>query len=301
MSAPEGFVAMILTHGRPDRVLTYRILRQYGYTGPILLVVDDEDECGEEYRRRFPGEVVSFSKREAASLFDEGDNFEDRRAVVYARNAVWRIAREAGYRYFIQLDDDYNSAYFRFNSRQEYGAWRLQPLDEVFAAMIEMMKATPGLLSVCMAQGGDHIGGEAGSYAKRVTATRKAMNTFLCDVERPFSFPGKINEDTTAYLEHGRRGGLFLTITALQVNQGQTQRNDGGLTEIYRAVGTYVKSFYSVMRTPSCVKVTSMGTRHRRLHHQIDWNAAVPKIVRESHRKPQRDGRGSKGAVAAES
>ena len=29
----NGFVAFILTHGRPDRVLTYEKLRKHGYTG----------------------------------------------------------------------------------------------------------------------------------------------------------------------------------------------------------------------------------------------------------------------------
>ena len=33
----NGFVAFILTHGRPDRVLTYEKLRKHGYTGKIYI------------------------------------------------------------------------------------------------------------------------------------------------------------------------------------------------------------------------------------------------------------------------
>ncbi|MBF8851426.1 hypothetical protein FC325_12155 [Escherichia coli] len=40
----DDFCAFILTHGRPDKVLTYRTLRRAGYTGKIFIVVDDEDK-----------------------------------------------------------------------------------------------------------------------------------------------------------------------------------------------------------------------------------------------------------------
>ncbi|MEW3551668.1 hypothetical protein MZV21_26770 [Escherichia coli] len=37
----DDFCAFILTHGRPDKVLTYRTLRRAGYTGKIFIVVDE--------------------------------------------------------------------------------------------------------------------------------------------------------------------------------------------------------------------------------------------------------------------
>ena len=53
----------------------------------------------------------------------------------------------------------------------------------------------------------------------------------------------------------------------------------GGWTEFYLEMGTYVKSFYSVMYNPSCVKVAEMGDKHKRIHHKVIWNNAVPKII----------------------
>ena len=102
----NGFVAFILTHGRPDRVLTYEKLRKHGYTGKIYIVCDDEDKTLPEYRKRF-GDVLVFSKSEIAKTFDEGDNFGDRRAIIYARNACFELARQIGATHFIELDDDY--------------------------------------------------------------------------------------------------------------------------------------------------------------------------------------------------
>lgn len=98
----NGFVAFILTHGRPDRVLTYEKLRKHGYTGKIYIVCDDEDKTLPEYRKRF-GDVLVFSKSEIAKTFDEGDNFGDRRAIIYARNACFELAQQIGATHFIEL------------------------------------------------------------------------------------------------------------------------------------------------------------------------------------------------------
>ena len=49
----DDFCAFILTHGRPDKVLTYRTLRRAGYTGKIFIVVDDEDKTRNQYMAEF--------------------------------------------------------------------------------------------------------------------------------------------------------------------------------------------------------------------------------------------------------
>ena len=71
------------------------------------------------------------------------------------------------------------------------------------------------------------------------------------------------------------------------MNQKQTQSNKGGMTDIYINQGTYVKSFYTVMMMPSSVKVGLMGNsmETKRLHHIINWNNTVPKIIKESFKK----------------
>lgn len=82
----DDFCAFILTHGRPDKVLTYRTLRRAGYTGKIFIVVDDEDKTRHQYMAEFGEQVLVFSKTDIASRFDEADNFCDRRSIFYARN-----------------------------------------------------------------------------------------------------------------------------------------------------------------------------------------------------------------------
>jgi hypothetical protein len=108
------------------------------------------------------------------------------------------------------------------------------------------------------------------------------MNLYFFDVERPVEFMGTINEDLTASVAEGMVGRVVLTTPLVTIEQKATQSNAGGLTEIYLDLGTYVKSFYSVMYAPSAVKVSSMGGSSKRLHHLVSWKHAAARIIRES-------------------
>lgn len=279
----EDFAVFILTHGRPQ-VKTIETLRKCNYTGKIYLIIDNEDDKAEEYYKNYEN-VIMFDKKEKAKRkdFDIGDNFNDRRVVVYARNECHRIAKDLGLTYFLELDDDYISFLFRY---EDNGVLRGKPIynfDKFIDIMLDFLD-TSGALTVCMAQGGDFIGGAQGKIWKK-KITRKAMNSFFCRTDRPFNFLGRINEDTTAYVKHGNTGDLFFTIANVALTQGKTQANAGGLTDIYLDNGTYVKSFYSVMFCPSAVKVSMMGDTQMRIHHKVYWNYCVPKIINEKYKK----------------
>lgn len=279
----ERFAVFILTHGRPNNVVTYKTLRRQGYTGEVFIVIDNEDKTGDEYRRIYGDKVIVFDKADIAARFDEGDNFNDRRAVFYARNACFDIARKLGIDYFLQLDDDYFKFMYRIDSHGMHPTGHFivkNRLDEVFGTMLAYFKSIDAK-SIATMQGGDFFGG-ADSFGK---PKRKAMNTFFCSVNREFPFVGRINEDVNTYTYYQRQGNLFLSVPFIQVDQLQTQSNDGGMTGLYLDSGTYVKSFYTIMYAPSCVKVGLMGSKHKRLHHRISWDDAVPCIVAEHHRK----------------
>ena len=276
----DNFVAFILTHGRPDNVITYKSLRKHGYTGKVIVVIDDEDKTADEYYEKFD-DVEMFSKEAIAKTFDEGDNFNDRRSIVYARNACFEIAKKRGYKYFIQLDDDYTGYEYRVYNEAKQKPIRIKNLDNVFGALLDFYKKT-NFATIAMAQGGDFIGGKNNKMATRPTIYRKAMNSFICSTDRPFLFQGRINEDVNTYTSEASKGLLMGTIPLTALIQKTTQSNKGGMTDIYLDNGTYVKSFYTVIFSPSSCKVKPMGDTHMRLHHAIDWERAVPKIVRES-------------------
>jgi len=281
----KDFCAFVLPHGRPDKVITHRTLQTHGYTGKVFIVIDDEDETGEEYKRIYGDDVLVFSKDEVGRYTDQFDNSSDRRGILWARNACWDLARQMGYRYFVQLDDDYTHWHYRrlgkghrlsTSVEEEYHGWSMRSLDAVFDALVQVVETTP-VTTIAFSQGGDHL--QRGGGKSRFL--RKAMNCLVCSVDKPIRFRGRLNDDVTAYVSLGGTGTLFFTDMELQLDQLATQANSGGSSEVYRESGTYVKSFYTVMAAPSCTTIRIMGTVHKRLHHHIDWNKAVPKILRQ--------------------
>lgn len=284
----KSFAIFILSHGRPDRVYTLGTLKRGNYTGRVIILIDDEDKTAERYRELYGEQVITFSKEAIARVTDEGDNFKDRRVILYARNACFEVARQMGLSYFMQLDDDYFTFCYRVDSRFNYKdstlGTHVKDIDLMLDLLLDYYKSIPAK-SLAIAQAGDYLGGKLSDIHSSIGRRRKAMNSFICSTRRPFGFIGRINEDVNAYTVLGNRGDLFLTFPLLAIQQKQTQTNKGGMTDVYMNSGTYVKSFYTVMMLPSAVHVGLMGQTHRRLHHVIDWEKAVPCIIEEKHRK----------------
>ena len=282
----KDFVVFILTHGRVDNQYTYRSLCEQGYTGRCVFVLDNEDGQVEEYKRRYGADnCYVFDKLAMSKRIDEVFR-GDRRVIVYARNACFDAARALGYKYFIELDDDYTSFVWRFDEECAYSPKtpKIKSLDVVFESMLRYYINTP-LTSLAMAQGGDFIGGSSNQMLRSIGTKRKAMNSFICSVDRPFEFKGRINEDVNAYTQLTSVGKIFLTIVQCNLQQKITQSNGGGMTDVYRDSGTYVKSFSSVIVFPSGVKVTLLNSHHKRIHHNVYWEHTAPKILQEKWRK----------------
>ena len=279
----KNFAVFILTHGRPDNVITMETLKRSGYSGKTYLIVDNEDSTADEYRKKFGAEnVIEFDKKAVSETFDTADTQQDRRSIVYARNASFKIAEDLGLDYFLQLDDDYTAFLYRYVRGEVICSTQVRSFDKIVDSMLTLLEDT-GAVTVAMSQGGDHMGGIGGNISKGML--RKAMNSFFFRTSRPVTFLGRINEDVNTYVVQGGKGDLFLTVTGLQLNQTQTQKSDGGMTHMYLESGTYVKSVYTLMMAPSCVTIRSMGRTDLRLHHAISWENAVPKIVSSKYRK----------------
>lgn len=280
----DDFAVFIMVWGRPDKMWTANTLRKQGYTGKIFYVADDLDVTLPEYKAKYGNDLLVFSKMAMADEVDPGDNSGDLRSTMYAVNAIPKLAEANGIKYFFIMCDDYNQFDYRFDSQLIYTSKVVKSLDKVFELMLNYFKNT-NALSIAMSQTGDYIGGKKGTFGKEIKIKRKAMNSFLCSIDRPFRFIGRMNEDVTTYVNLGNKGNLFLTIPNITLYQNPTQSEVGGLSEMYLDYGTYVKSFFTVMYNPSCVKVSEMGEKHKRLHHKVSWNNAVPCILNEEYRK----------------
>lgn len=278
-----NFAIFILSHGRANNVITLNTLKKCNYTGKKYIICDNEDEQIKLYKKLEVDDVIVFDKEEEMSKTDTIDNFHKHKAVVYARNVCHDIAQSLGLDYFLVLDDDYTEFRFREDVLGHLRSIYCRHFDELVNATLKFLDKS-NALTVAFAQTGDFIGG-LGSKVWKEQLSRKAMNSFFCRTDRPFKFLGSINEDVNAYVTLGQKGHLFFTIARATLNQLDTQQNKGGLTDIYLDLGTYIKSFYSVICAPSCVKIKSMGVNHLRIHHKVKWNNCVPKILNEKYKR----------------
>lgn len=281
----NDFVVIVLCHLRPFKTTTPDTLRKSGYTGNIILLLDDEDTTYPQYVEQFPEyKIELYNKDEYMRMFDAMDNFKSKRCAVYARNACFDIAKRNGYKYFCQMDDDYTTIPYRYMRDGKLYRNNAVNLDEVFNAYIEFMCTNENINAVAFAEPGDFVGG-CGSNLNKKYFLRKCMGSWICCVDRRFEFSGTMNDDVTTYSSFGSRGKMFFTFNFIMIDTPATQSVKGGMTDIYLSVGTYTKTFYTVLACPSFVRVGIFGDRHYRIHHNFNWEYAVPKIVSSRYKR----------------
>jgi len=282
----DDFAIFILSHGRADNMKTMNMLRKVGYTGKWYIVCDNEDDTLPEYQKKFGRDkILVFDKLAMSKRMDEGINTADRRAVCYARNVCFDLAKQLGLEYFLELDDDYTGIEHRYTD--DGVVLKVKQLPEVFDSVCESFVhflETTNVATIAMGQNGDLIGG-AKSKRFRERFIRKAMNSFFCKTDRRFWFSGKSNEDVSTYVTLSNRGVLFFSYLGLTLKVQQTQSLDGGMSGFYGENSGYIKPFSSVIFAPQAIKIATMGNTHHRLHHKIDWNLCAPKILNEKWKK----------------
>lgn len=281
----EKFAVIVLCHKRPYDTTTPKTLRSCGYTGPIILLLDDEDDTIDTYRYNFSDLTIEiYSKDEMMKWIDSMDNLGDKRCAVYARNACFDVAEKHGLRYFCQMDDDYTTIPYRYIENGKLYRNNGSNLDEVFKLYLEFMEISPNIGSVAFAEPGDFVGGIGSNLNKR-QFLNKCMGSWICFVDRRLIFKGTMNDDVNTYSMNGSRGQLFYTFNFIMIDTPATQSVKGGMTDIYEGRGTYTKTFYTVMCCPSFVKVDMFGDKHYRIHHKFDWKHAVPKLISGRYKK----------------
>jgi hypothetical protein len=280
----DDFCVFILSYKRANNMYTIDSLKNSNYSGKYFIVLGDDDPTISEYIEKYGREnILIFNKEYQANIVDTCDNFDRRKVILYARNYCFDIAKSLGYKYFLQLDDDYTGFEYRYEEDDKFKILKVEEFDKLVDIMIDFLEET-NAYTVAFGQGGDFIGGKDSSLAK-AKIKRKAMNSFFCSTERPFKFFGSINEDVNTYCKLGSQGKLFMTIRDVSLKQKNTQSTKGGMTDEYLNNGTYIKSFYSIITNPSCVKIFGMETTNSRIHHRVNWNTAVPKILSDRYKK----------------
>lgn len=282
----EDFAILIISHGRPNNMKCVKTLQKVNYTGKYYIIIDDEDETADEYYKLFGDKVIMFNKSQLDGTFDIMDNFDGRSVPVFVRNVLYDIAEGLQLKYFLELEDDTMGFTHRWVEDEKLKAIEIKDFDKIITNVLDYLDNNPNIDVLAFIQAGDLLGGyERKLWQSKVV--RKAMQTFFFRVDNPIYFQGRFNDDVNMYLQYGKLGKIILSIRDIVLITEETQKVSGGITEMYQKYGTYVKSFYSVMLRPDCVQIHGMTgfSGNRRLHHRIDWDRAVPKIISSDFKK----------------
>ena len=273
------YCIFVISHGKPENQ-TYRTLSERCHTQiPVYIVIDDMDKKKDEYLAKYgEDKVLIFSKKEYAKKCDMMDNFDFDKVIIFARNACYDFAEKLGFKYFIEFDDDYVE--FRFRFPGDPSMKLNDKFDRVIDMYFDFYKKHPEVKSLAFMQGGDVSAVFLGQVK------RKVMNGIFASTERRVVYNGRLNEDVNAYTQGNKIGEIFLSFHMVMLDQLPTQTG-GGMSDTYKAFGTYVKSFYSVMQNPSFIKIDVLCTSKKswRMHHGIKFDKGCVQIISSKYKK----------------
>ena len=291
----ENFGVFIISYKRYDilKTHTFKLLKTLKCKYPIYIILSDDDPTIRTYERIYGKEnIIIFNKDEAHKLqqTDLGDTYHSMKSCgSFARNYVFEAAKLKGCRYFLSLDDDFDHLCIRGVMGDALHNYRVSHVDDNFfeelcEKFIKVLNSQPYLYCIGLSQLGDYIGGlKSGIY--KFGYKFKAMGSFFCDTQKEYRYPGRFNDDVCGYITNNIKGRISLILHGFTLSTALTQNVKGGMTEIYRQNGTYLKSLYSSIMLPSVAKLKPMGESIFRMHHLIKYRNDVPKILNEKFSK----------------
>lgn len=256
---------------------TYKMLRDQGYTGDIIVVIDDEDEQRSLYEEIY--EHVEVFCKEDYYQSSDGVITGKQKAILYARNACYDIAERLGLLYFTEFDDDLNSIFLRYIEDGRCLSYKPTVLDSVFDMVLEGLDICDAVMGVSLMVQGDYIGGVASRAFRR--AVRCCSQSFFLRTDRRVDFLASMNEGTCSCLIYGMRGKLFFGIpgTMLEAEPiGANTKMGNGMDEFYKKMDSFSRSFMATIVRPDCVS-PEFATDAFRI--RVSWENALPYIISE--------------------
>lgn len=106
----KDFAIYVMSHERSQQMDTVKSLKKHGYSGKIIVVLDNLDNEIQEYRKKIKeldnAYLYIFNKPEYMEKTDTMDNFHIIGLGVYARTAIAEHAKSCGRKYYAVFDDD---------------------------------------------------------------------------------------------------------------------------------------------------------------------------------------------------
>lgn len=280
----EDFAVFIITHGRPDKQLTYQTLINCGYKGKLYFVLDDTDTTIQEHIDLFGADrIFIFNKNHYinADIYDNGLTEGKYACAVYARRATEDIAKSLGLTYFCMMDDDVTDLCIRLLIDDKLRRIKITDMDNIFKAYTELLDV-----------------GKIGCVGFGYITLFYAVKNYLYDDKRPLPFVAFIRktsepvmwkcwygEDEIAGYENNVLGSLWLVIPLIMIMS--TEVSTGAMSETYSTSSSYLRSISELRYRPADFIITKCRQGRKKGQYKLykrnsDW---FPKILSDKYKK----------------
>lgn len=265
----------IISKGRPE-CKSAKTLTDMEYPGPWFIVCGTNDETLSEYIERWGKErVLVFDWAKQIQHTDVLDNFgfdSMPSGAAPVRNAVFDFSRARGELRHWQIDDDFTK--FKLTKTD---CKKKETLDGTklywWLRRIAQYGQDAGLANVGLDLISTNFPDDAKKPSFRIFGSHNMSNDpAICPEWR-----GRFNDDTIhAILVH--RLGRYKEVKTrfISVETPPTQQDNGGLTEMYKTLGTVRKTAYLILVAPNAAL---LAIRFQRYHHIVKWDKLIAKII----------------------
>jgi hypothetical protein len=270
----------IPSYKRAKELKTIKFLNKIGYDmQKVHVVIDNETPDIEDYKEKAKKNgfnLFIFDINEARRRYDfVHRKSPSRRAAGMARNMFYDIAKGMGIEVYCVMDDD--TKVFAIRPNQHYE--RLANGDDVikaFDAIAEFIKKYHiGLFGL------PQVGDIFVNFTDKLIHY-KVMNCSFYNVKYIYRGERGLHDDDTSQFVTILNDGLFTgsLFGAIYLDQTMSATAEGGLTEIYNETKLFSKAIICPIQLPSCIHAEKQKKIGGRLHHRINYNFLVPKILK---------------------
>lgn len=276
---------MICTHGRPNAQHTLHTLREGGYTGKVILIVDDEDDTVGDLIQSNCNDTtkyIVFCKQDYIDKSDTGTNENQRKCILYAKNFCEDLAQNMKLDAFVIADDDILNFRFRYPEDGHLKSQKvLSTMDEVidayYKAMIDCdMVATGFGFTQFYFSGSESFGNE------NMQKYRVPYNFVFRNAKHKVDWMSWFGEDIITAVYYGRIGQLWTALPYVQQEIVSLASASGGMKDTYDGNSSARLAMQNVMYLPAELKA---------FHYQgkfmasIKRDKAFPKLISSSFKK----------------
>lgn len=275
-------VIYICTHGRPDKQITLKALRDAGYTGKIILVLDDEDETISGYYDNLDmcDDFVFFKKQSIIDTTNTTSSPPNRKTILYAKNACEIDAEKRGLDVFAICDDDIPGFRYRYVEDGSCKSLTItHNMDKVIQSYMEyLLDSDITATSFGMAQ--FYFSGENCFSPETMLKWRVPYTFVFRNAKHTVDWVSDYGEDITTAIECANQGKFMMASPFVQMNLSPMGVGEGGMVELHK--DTFRLAEYGHVWHPTSEQIKYYKDRWM---STIKRESAFPMLISSKHKQ----------------